>query len=100
MKLSERPVNTDLPRERAFFACSAALCFQADRRMLRFDLDVFFLGTAMTAPTLFLTTLQIYQMRAKAVKNIFNHQTFSSDAGAIAHPKRLACARSLCCRVL
>lgn len=62
MKLSDRPVNTDLPSDNAFWACSAALCFQADRRMLRFDLDVFFLGTAMTAPTLFLTTFQIYQI--------------------------------------
>jgi len=43
----ERPDKIDLPRERAFLASTAALCLQVARRLSRFDLEVFFLGTAI-----------------------------------------------------
>ena len=48
MKLLERSVKTDLPRDRAFFASNLALPFQVAFLMFFLDLEVFFFGTAMT----------------------------------------------------
>ena len=55
----ERPVKIDLPRDRAFWASTTALCLQVARRLSRFDLEVFFLGTAMSADIAILDNLLI-----------------------------------------
>ncbi len=41
------PVRIDFPRDKALAAATVALCFQAALRILRFDFEVRFLGTAM-----------------------------------------------------
>lgn len=49
----ERPLKIDLPKDSAFLASTTALCFQVALRLSRFDFDVFFLGTAIIANTIF-----------------------------------------------
>ncbi len=47
----ERPLRIDLPRDSAFSASRAAFLLQVALRLSLLDLEVFFLGTAMTTDT-------------------------------------------------
>lgn len=86
----------DLPSERARCACFSALRFQVALRILRLDLDVFFLGTAMTAyAEIFhnLSSIQHiyspdYALRRKAFEQKFVtiKPVGSAPRGAIAFP--------------
>lgn len=61
----ERLVRTDLPRESAFWAATAALCFQVAFRLSRLELEVFFLGVAMTEGTEIFHSLTILAAELK-----------------------------------
>lgn len=55
----------DLPRESAFWASSAAWCFQTALRLLRFDLEVRFLGTAIVVVKVSFNSLAILTLESQ-----------------------------------